>query len=94
VVRIRSLLIACHVVAVSGCAIAQLQQDSGQMTTRIADKEAKLNQLERVDADIQKLQAEARRIENDNRLSEAAKKERVEALRKQIKDYLQVMITQ
>src|SRR5215470_17033353 len=154
VVRIRSLLIACHVVAVSGCAIAQLQQDSGQMSTRIADKEAKLNQLEseraslaaerekltaeqqkllaeidtkqmtlndldarlerlrqenrqlrseteqqqkskeRVDADIQKLQAEARRIENDNRLSEAAKQERIEALRKQIKDYLQVMITQ
>ena len=41
-----------------------------------------------------KLQAEARRLGNDNRLSEAAKKERIEALKKQIKDYLNVMLTQ
>lgn len=145
--RIRSLLVACHVVAVYGCTIAQLQQESGQMTTRIADKEANLTRLEsqraslvaerqrllteidtkqvtlsdldaglerirqensrlrsnteqqqkekeRVEAEVQKLQAEARRLGNDDRLSEATKKERIEALKKQIKDYLNVMLTQ
>ena len=33
-------------VTTGGCTLAQMQQESGQMTTRIADKEANLVQLE------------------------------------------------
>ena len=44
--RIRSLLVVGHVLALCGCTIAQLEQESGQMRTRIVYKEANLNELE------------------------------------------------
>jgi chromosome segregation ATPase len=45
--RIRSLLVVGHVLALCGCTIAQLEQESGQMRTRIVYKEANLGELER-----------------------------------------------
>ena len=44
--RIRSVLVVALVLALCGCTIAQLQQESGQMQTRIVYKEANLSQLE------------------------------------------------
>jgi len=130
-----------------GCTLAQMQQESGQMTTRIADKEANLVQLEnqraaltvertklmadldnkdvtlnqlqaglerlkqenrrlrseteqqqrdkqRVDADIQKLQAEITQVNVDDRISDQAKKDKIESLKKRIRAYLKIMMTQ
>ena len=144
---IRTVLGLSLLVAFGGCTLAQMQQESGQMTTRVADKEANLTQLEsqrtalsaeratlladldnkdvtlsqlqaglerlkqenrrlrsdteqqqrrklRVDADIQKLQAEISRVDSDDRVTDKAKKEKIESLKKQIKAYLQVMLTQ
>jgi chromosome segregation ATPase len=144
---IRPALGVCLLVTGGGCTLAQMQQESGQMTTRIADKEANLTQLEnqraalaverakllsdldnkdvtlnqllaglerlkqenrrlrsdteqqqrdkhRVDADIQKLQAEINRVDVDDSVSDKMKKEKIEALKKQIKAYLQLMLTQ
>ena len=144
---IRRALEVGLLVTTGGCTLAQMQQESGQMTTRIADKEANLSQLEtqraaltaeraklladldnkdvtlnqlqaglerlkqenrrlrseteqqqlskqRVDADIQKLQAEINRLDVDDRMSDQVKKDKIEALKKQIRAYLQVMMTQ
>ena len=144
---IRTVLGLSLLVAFGGCTLAQMQQESGQMTTRVADKEANLtswkvsarpcrreraellsdldnkdvtlSQLQaglerlkqenrrlrsdteqqqrdklRVDADIQKLQAEISRVDSDDRVTDKAKKEKIESLKKQIKAYLQLMLTQ
>jgi peptidoglycan hydrolase CwlO-like protein len=140
-------LAACQLVAVSGCTVAKLQQESGAMETRIAQKEQDLSQLEsrqtalqaeqkrllsdidnrqmtlnelnsglerlkrenarlaadnerqqrdkqRVESEIQKFQTEISRLNSDNRLSDKVKRERIESLKKQIKAYLELMLTQ
>jgi hypothetical protein len=47
-----------------------------------------------VEADLQKLQAEVNRVDVDDRMSDPAKKEKIESLKKQIRAYLQIMMTQ
>ena len=144
------MLVVWHIIAVSGCTVAKLQQESGEMGTRIVQKEQDLNQLrsrqttllaererllseiddkhvtlnelnsglerlrqengrlgsdnerqqrekQRVESDIQKFQAEItrlNRLNSDDRVSDKVKTERIESLKKQIKAYLQLMLTQ
>jgi len=141
------LVAVCSCVAITGCTLAKLQQESGQMETRIDQKEQDLRQLEnrqtvllaepqkllseldnkemtlselntgldrlrkenarlqvdnerqqkekqRAEADIQKFQAEISRLNSDDRLPDKVKRERIESLKKQIKNYLELMLTQ
>jgi len=132
---------------ISSCTLAKLRQESGEMETRIDQKEQDLKQLEtrqtvllaerekllseldnkqvtlnelysgldrlkkenarlkvdnereqqekqRIESEIQKFQAEISRLNSDNRLSDKVKRERIESLKKQIKTYLELMLTQ
>jgi hypothetical protein len=58
------------------------------------DNERQQMEKQRAEAEIQKFQAEISRLNSDNRLPDKAKKERIESLKKQIKTYLQLMLTQ
>jgi chromosome segregation ATPase len=145
--RVRSLLVVGLVLALCGCTIARLEQESEQRRARIDSKQANLGELEgervalaaertklrsdidtkqltltdlhaglerlrqsnsrlraetaqqrreqqRVDGTIQKLQAEISRVRSEPSVSDRAKMERVEALKQQIKDELDVLLTQ
>jgi peptidoglycan hydrolase CwlO-like protein len=141
------IVAVCSCVVISGCTLAKLQQESGEMETRIDQKEQDLKQIEnrqtvllserkkllseldnkqvtlnelysgldrlrkenarlkvdnerqqkekqRVESEIQKFQAEISRLNSDDRLPDKVKKERIESLKKQIKTYLELMLTQ
>jgi chromosome segregation ATPase len=141
-----SLLVLCSFAAISGCTVAKLRQESGEMETRIDQKEQDLKQVEnrqpvllaerkkllseldtkqvtlselysgldrlkqenarlkvdnerqqkekqRVESEIQKFQAEITRLNSDTRLSDNVKRERIDSLKKQIKTYLELMLT-
>jgi chromosome segregation ATPase len=145
--RVLSLLVVCHLAAVSACTLAKLQQESGEMEGRIAQKEQDLSQLEsrradllaerqrflseidakqvtlddlnsglerlrrenarlrsdnesqqrekqRVELEIRQFQAEIDRLNRDDRVPDKVKRERIESLKKQIKNYLEIMLTQ
>ena len=58
------------------------------------DNERQQREKQRAEAEIQKFQAEISRLNSDNRLPDKVKRERIESLKKQIKTYLQLMLTQ
>src|SRR4029453_9540045 len=145
--RHRARLVGCLAIALCGCTLAQLQQESGHMHVRIMEKESSLTQLEsrqsaltaertkllseiddnqvtltdlhagldrirqeisrlraetepqqrekhRVEARLQELQTEISRLRDEHRPADTAKRERIDSLKKQIKAYLEVMLSQ
>lgn len=145
-IRSRRLVI-CLVIACSGCTVVKMQQESSEMSVRVAQKQEELthlqdrqaalsteskrllaevdakqvtlNQLDsgleklrqensrlkaetesqrreqqRVEADVKKFQADIAALKSDDRLSDQAKREKIESLKKQLKAYLQLMLTQ
>jgi chromosome segregation ATPase len=145
--RFFSLLVVCHLAVISACTLTKLQQESGQMESRIAQKEQDLSQLDsqkaallaerkrllseidgkqvtlgdldsglerlrrenarlkadndrqriekqRVELEIRKFQGEIGRLDRDDRVPDKVKRERIESLKKEIKNYLEIMLTQ
>ena len=71
--------------------LERLREENSRLT---AVTEQQQREKQRVEADLQKLKAETSRLNNDGRPSDQAKREQIEALKKQIKAYLQLMLTQ
>jgi len=71
--------------------LEKLRQENGRLK---AENESQQREKQRVETDIKKFQAEIAALNNDDRLSDQAKREKVESLKKQLKTYLQLMLTQ
>jgi tetratricopeptide (TPR) repeat protein len=71
--------------------LEEIRQENARIT---AENERQKKEKENLEAQLQKFQAELRRLSSDDRVSDKAKRERIESLKKQIKSNLEIMLTQ
>ena len=71
--------------------LGRIRQEIGRLQ---AETEPQHREKQRVEARLEELQTEIGRLGEEHRASDTAKTERIDALRKQIKAYLEVMLSQ